>query len=206
MIEEVLSTYSFESNLIQEFKDTGFLLKIEKDEYVMSPSNPIKYVPFVIEGLLKVYRNNDVNSRVLLYYLEKGETCSMSITCCLEEKPTSIQVVAEEDSQIWMIPNSNLDKWVTKYASFRRFIFSSYQIRFNELIETIDSLVFTNMEERLIKYLLDTKQATGSFEINKTHQQIADELSTSRVVISRLLKKIETDGRIEQNRNKIEIL
>lgn len=163
-------------------------------------------MPLVMSGLLRVMRNDDNGNEVFLYYLEGGETCAMSITCCLEGKRSSFHVVAEEDSELWMMPVSNLDNWITKYPSFRRFVFNSYQTRFDELLHTIDSMVFMNLDERLYNYLLDKKMASGSFEIKKTHQQIANELNTSRVVISRLLKKLEKEDKIEQRRNFIEIL
>ena len=149
----------------------------------------------------------DANGQeVFLYYLEGGETCAMSITCCLEGKISAFKVVAEEDSLLWMIPMSYIDPWISKYQSFKKYVFQAYQTRFDELLNAIDSVVFHHMDERLYKYLLDTQQATGSFEIHKTHQQIANELNTSRVVISRLLKKLEKEGRIEQYRNRIDIL
>ena len=115
-------------------------------------------------------------------------------------------MVAEEDSEVWMIPMSQLDAWLVKYPNIRRFIFRSYRMRFDELLNTIDSIAFMKMDERLIKYLLDKKQATGSYIIQKTHEEIAGELNTSRDVISRLLKKLEKDDIIEQKRNRIEIL
>lgn len=205
MNSEIALMHGFEQELIDEIQKTGYSKRVKSGDYAIDSTNS-GGVPFVLEGLLKVYRQKPDGSRVLLYYLEKGETCSMSITCCLDSKPSNIQVIAEEDTTIWMIPNNYLDQWLIKYPSFRRFIFSSYQLRYDELIETIDSLVFNKMEDRLYKYLLDTKQATESFEIHKTHQQIADELSTSRVVISRLLKKLELDEKITQQRNRIEIL
>ena len=206
MIKQVLLSHSFDEELINEIQQVGYLKNVPSGAYIIDFANGDMDIPFVVEGLLKVYRKKPDGSRVLLYYLEKGETCSMSISCCLEKKPTAIEVVAEEDSQIWMIPNANLDRWLVKFNSFRKFIFNSYQFRFDELMETIDSFVFRNMEARLLKYLLDTKQAKASFEINKTHQQIANELNTSRVVISRLLKKLEVEGKIAQHRNRIEIL
>ncbi len=206
MIKDILINHDFEPELISEIQQIGYQKRVKSGSYVMDPDNDEKVIPFVLEGLLKVYRYRPDGSSVLLYYLEKGETCSMSITCCIERKRSSVQVIAEDDSSIWMIPNSNLDNWLVKYPSFRRFIFSSYQLRYDELIDTIDSLVFTNMEDRLFKYLLDTKQATESFEIHKTHQQIADELNTSRVVVSRLLKKLELEEKISLKRNSIEIL
>ena len=206
MIEEILSEHGFETELIEEIKNTGYLKKIDSGNHIIDGSGSQNYIPFVLEGLLKVYRQKPDGSKVLLYYLEKGDTCSMSISCCLEKKAVNIRVLSEEDSVIWMVPNTYLDKWVEKYPSFRSFIFRSYQLRYDELMDTIDSLVFSNMEDRLYKYLLDTKQAIASFEIRKTHQQIADELSTSRVVISRLLKKLEAEDKIVQHRNLIEIL
>jgi CRP/FNR family transcriptional regulator len=163
-------------------------------------------MPIVVKGLLRVMRHDDNGNEVFLYYLEGGETCAMSITCCLEQKKSAFHVVAEEDSELWMIPTAYLDSWIQKYPSFRRFVLQSYQMRFDELLHTVDSMVFMNLDERLYKYLLDKKQASGSYVIHKTHQQIADELSTSRVVISRLLKKLEREEKIEQHRNKIEIL
>ena len=124
----------------------------------------------------------------------------------LKEEKAEFKVVAEENSTLWMIPMNYMDVWVTKYKSFRSFIFGSYQTRFDELLTTIDSIVFHKMDERLYRYLLDTKQATGSFSIYKTHEQIAIALNTSRVVVSRLLKQLVNEGKIEQYRNRIEIL
>ncbi|WP_089355814.1 Crp/Fnr family transcriptional regulator [Ekhidna lutea] len=206
MIDETFYQTDFEPQLIQEINETGYLKTVKKNDYVIASGLDKSDIPFVLNGVLKVYRKEESGSEVLLYYLEKGETCAMSITCCMERKPSEVKVVAETDVEIWMIPSSNLDRWVSKYPSFRRYVFQAYQTRFDELMQTIDSLVFTNMEERLYKYLLDTKQATESFEINKTHQEIANELSTSRVVVSRLLKKLEREEKIIQRRNCIEIL
>ncbi len=206
MIKEVLSIHGFESELIHEIEEIGYLKKVKAGDFVIDLRVQEKVIPFVLDGLLKVYKHKPDGGKVLLYYLEKGETCAMSIACCIDKRSDNIHVIAEDDSQIWMIPNTYLDKWMVKYPSFDRFIFNVYQLRFDELMDTIDSLVFSNLEERLFKYLLNTKQATGSFEIRKTHQQIADELSTSRVVVSRLLKKLELDDKISQHRNCIEIL
>jgi len=99
-----------------------------------------------------------------------------------------------------------LDDWMQKYPSFRKFLFQAYRARFDELLETIDAVAFMKMDERIYKYLLDKKQATGSYIINQTHEQIAQELNTSRVVVSRLLKQLERQEKIEQHRNRIEIL
>ncbi len=205
-IKEVLERTPFEPELKEEILKSGRLKKAKAGQTVITPDDETQEMPLVMSGLLRVMRNDDNGNEVFLYYLEGGETCAMSITCCLEGKRSSFHVVAEEDSELWMMPVSNLDNWITKYPSFRRFVFNSYQTRFDELLHTIDSMVFMKLDERLYNYLLDKKIASGSFEIKKTHQQIANELNTSRVVISRLLKKLEKEDKIEQRRNYIEIL
>lgn len=205
-IAGILGQVGLEPKLIDEIVTIGRLKKVGAGEVVVSPDNPGNEMPIVMGGLLKVMRRDEDGHEVFLYYLEGGETCAMSITCCIEGKRASFKVVAEEDTTMWMIPMHNMDTWITKYQSFRRFVFASYQTRFDELLTTIDSVVFHKMDERVYRYLLDTKQATGSFAINKTHEQIANELNSSRVVVSRLLKQLEKEGKIEQHRNKIEIL
>jgi CRP/FNR family transcriptional regulator len=205
-IKEVLDRTPFEAELKAEILKSGRLKKAKAGQTVITPEDDAQEMPLVMSGLLRVMRNDDNGNEVFLYYLEGGETCAMSITCCLEGKRSSFHVVAEEDSELWMMPVSNLDTWITKYSNFRRFVFNSYQTRFDELLHTIDSMVFMNLDERLYNYLLDKKIASGSFEIKKTHQQIANELNTSRVVVSRLLKKLEKEDKIEQRRNYIEIL
>ncbi len=205
-VKQTLSRVGIEDKLIEEIVTIGRLKKVSSEQIIVSPDDPGNEIPLVLDGLLKVMRVDEDNQEVFLYYLEGGETCAMSITCCVEGKRSSFKVVAEGDSTLWMIPMTYLDSWVSKYPSFRKFVFSSYQTRFDELLNSIDSVVFHKMDERLFRYLLDTKQATGSFEINKTHEQIARELNSSRVVVSRLLKQLEREGKIEQYRNKIEIL
>jgi len=205
-VDVVLAATGFETKLIEEIKTIGRLKKVKMGQVVVSPDSLGNEMPIVLSGLLKVLRQDPNGQEVFLYYLEGGETCAMAITCCIGGKKSTFKVIAEEDSTIWMIPTNNMDKWIARYPSFRKFVFSSYQVRFDEILTTIDSVVFHKMDERLYKYLLDTKQATGSFEINKTHEQIAKELSTSRVVISRLLKQLEREDKIEHHRNKIEIL
>ncbi|SMG29665.1 CRP/FNR family transcriptional regulator, anaerobic regulatory protein [Marivirga sericea] len=205
-IKEVLEKSPFEPELKDEILKYGRLKKAKAGQTVITPDDEAQEMPLVMSGLLRVMRSDENGNEVFLYYLEGGETCAMSITCCLEGKRSSFHVVAEDDSELWMMPVSNLDNWITKYRSFRRFVFNSYQTRFDELLHTIDSMVFMNLDERLYNYLLDKKIASGSFEIKKTHQQIANELNTSRVVISRLLKKLEKEDKIEQRRNYIEIL
>ena len=202
----VLGSMGFEPKLLEEILSSGRLRRVKAGQTIISPGVKAEEIPLVLEGTLKVMRQDENGNEIFLYYLEGGDTCAMSITCCLENKLSEFVAIAEEDSVLWLIPVYSMDSWVSKYPSFRRFVFSSYQSRFDELLHAIDSVAFMKMDERLYKYLLDKKQSSGSYVINKTHHEIAREMNTSRVVVSRLLKKLEQEGKIEQHRNRIEIL
>jgi CRP/FNR family transcriptional regulator len=205
-LEKVLRANLKEEELIQDMIGSGRLRNFKEGETVMQAGSNAREMPVVLSGLLKVMRDDEEGNEIFLYFLEGGETCAMSMTCCFENKPAHFHVVAEEDAELWMLPIDKMDEWVQKYQSFRRFVFSSYQERFDELLDTIHSVVFLRMEDRIFQYLLDLKQASGNYVITKTHREIAQDLNTSRVVVSRLLKKLEEDGKIEHFRNRIEIL
>ncbi len=205
-IEDSLRASGFNEELISEIKAVGRNKSVSAGQTLIQQGAETKEVPFVISGNLRISRNDDNGNEMFLYYLEGGETCAMSITCCIEGKKSNFSAIAEEDTHLWMVPMQYLDEWLVKYPKFKKFIFNSYQLRFDELLTAIDSMAFMKMDQRLYKYLLDSKQASGSYQIHKTHEQIANELNTSRVVISRLLKQLEREGKIEQFRNKIEIL
>jgi CRP/FNR family transcriptional regulator len=138
--------------------------------------------------------------------LERGDTCAMTLTCCLGNSKSKIRAIAETDGSLLMIPITKMEEWLTKYKTWRNFVFESYNIRLNEMLEAIDSLAFMNLEERLYKYLTDKVKVLGTTSLNTTHLEISTELHTSRVVISRLLKALEQQGKIKINRNKIEVL
>lgn len=205
-VARTLKKVGFEEKLVEEIIQLGRLKKVKAHNTVISPGSKNDEIPIVLSGLLMVMTKDEHGNELFLYNLEGGQTCAMSITCCLEGKKNAFYVVAEEDSELWMVPMAYMDSWIQKYLSFRKFVFRSYQTRFDELLSAVDSMAFMKMDERLYKYLLDKKQVTGSYVIAKTHQQIANELNTSRVVVSRLLKQLEREDKIEQKRNRIEIL
>lgn len=205
-ITEVLQQVGLENDLVVEIIQTGRLLKVREGQPLIEPGMAAKEMPLVVTGTLRVMREDEEGNEIFLYYLEGGDACAMSISCCLGTQLSEFKVVAEAEAVLWMVPMHHIDTWMVKYRSFRKFIFDSYHERFDEMLHTIDSIAFMNMDQRLMKYLLDKKQSSGSFIINKTHEQIAQELNTSRVVVSRLLKKLERQERIELHRNRIEIL
>ena len=130
----------------------------------------------------------------------------MSLTCCISKSTSKIRAVADTDIEVILIPLPYMSLWFNTNESWRNFILESYQIRFDEMLETIDTLAFMRMDERLFKYLKDKVKLSASTELQITHLSIAEDLHTSRVVISRLLKQLERDGKIELSRNKIHVL
>lgn len=166
----------------------------------------VKIIPLIIEGTIKVSREDEDGNELFLYYLRPGETCSMSFTCCMMNKKSEIRTVAEEDTQVIGIPIRYMDEWMSRYQSWKNFVMMTYDYRMLELVKTIDSIAFKKMDERLLEYLEDKAHATGDRTINTTHQQIAYDLNASREAISRLLKQMEKEGMVELGRNRIELL
>ena len=198
--------YIFEDDLIAEISSVSKFKKASPEEVVISIGDTIQYMPLLLKGAIKVSRVDAKGNEVFLYHLEKGDTCAMSLTCCLGNKKSSIIALAEEDTELLLIPANYLNDWLCKYSSWKSFIFDSYNLRLNEMLEVIDSLAFMNMDERLLKLLKDKCMVLGVRTLEITHQQIAQELNSSREVISRLLKKMEQQNLVKLARNKIELL
>lgn len=205
-IAQLLQQNGLEDQLVVEVIQSGRLFRVKEGMPLISPGARADEMPMVITGTLRIMREDEEGNEIFLYYLEGGDACAMSISCCLGNQISQFKAVAETDATLWMVPMSHIDRWMEKYPSFRKFVIDSYQARFDELMHTVDSIAFMNMDQRLMKYLLDKKQSSGSFVIHKTHEQIARELNTSRVVVSRLLKKLEREDKIELHRNRIEVL
>lgn len=195
--------FLFESRLIEEVIKLGEQRSFEFGDELMDIGQQITHFPLVLEGSLKVMTENEQGNELLLYYLEMGETCAMTLQCCLKNSRSKIRVVSEGITQVIFIPIHKMEEWIVEYASWRRFVFDSYDSRLNEMLEAIDSLAFQNLEERLYKYLKDKVLVTGSEQLKITHQQVALDLNSSRVVISRLMKKLENQDQIIQDRNRI---
>ncbi len=196
----------FEEELLQEIDNIGVLKEIKEGEMLMDIGNYVTAMPLLISGAIKVLREDEDGDELLLYFLERGHTCAMTLSCCLGHKKSEIRAVAETDTQLIMIPVQKMEEWTSKYKSWRNFVFNSYQNRLDEMLDTIDSIAFLNMDERLWKYLQEKARIANSTVINNTHQEIAYDLHTSRVVVSRLLKSLENQGKIKLQRNAIEIL
>ncbi|WNJ20161.1 Crp/Fnr family transcriptional regulator [Pontibacter sp. G13] len=198
--------FSFEEGLIHEMAQVGTHRTLPDDYVFMEPGNPVTQIPLVLKGALKISREGKDGEELLLYFLEGGDTCAMSLTCCMNHKLSEVRVTTEGPTEVMLIPATVMDSWIVKYPSWRSFVFESYNLRLDELLESVDTVSFLNMDQRLLKYLKDKAYVTGSMDITSTHQEIAQDLNSSRVVISRLLKRLERDGLIQLSRNKITIL
>lgn len=196
----------FEKELLQEINQVGTLKEVPKGELMMDIGQYIKSMPLLIDGAIKIMREDEDGFELLLYYLEKGETCSMTLNCCLNDKKSEIRAIAEKDTKLIMVPIKKMEEWMVKYRTWRNFVLASYNERMQELLESIDNIAFKKMDERLLDYLKNKKTISEQNTINSTHQEIALDLHTSRVVVSRLLKALENEGNIVLNRNSIEII
>ena len=208
MIQELKNNYGgiFEEALLNDINQVGTFKEIPEGFKMIEIGEYIKYMPLLVSGVIKILREDDDGDELLLYFLEKGDTCAMTLTCCLGQTKSEIRAIAEIDTKLIMIPVQKMEEWAAKYKSWRNFVFESYHNRLNEMLDTIDSIAFLNMDERLLKYLKEKSRVSSENVINNTHQQIAYELHTSRVVISRLLKKLENQDKIKLHRNNIEVI
>ncbi len=195
--------FLFEEELLKDILSVGQVKPFESDEIIIDVDQNIEFMPFILDGSLKVSREAEDGQELLLYYIESGETCAFTLQCCVRESRSEIRATTLERTTILMIPIAKLHEWMGKYDSWRKFILDSYHTRMTELIETIDAIAFLRLDQRLENYLKDQAKLKGSLEIIATHQQIAEDLHSSRVVISRLLKQMEVKGLIQQGRNKI---
>lgn len=196
---------TFEEDLLNEINSLGTLVHFKANDVLIDLNQYIKGMPILISGAIKILREDQNDGEFLLYFLEKGDTCAMTMACCLGNKQSQIKAIAETDGELIMIPIQKMEEWLAKYSSWRNFIFNSYNNRLEEMLGAIDNLAFNDMNHRLKKYLLDIATINQGKQVNKTHQEIAYALNTSRVVISRLLKALEKEGFLTLNRNVITI-
>lgn len=194
-----------EPRLLEEMLKHGRFLQIPAGEMLMDHSLPIPYIPLVIEGLIKVIRDNDEHE-LLLYFLEPGETCASSLICAADARKSRIRATAVEHSILLTLPIQKMDEWIREFPSWYKFILRSWQQKFDELLDTVDSIAFSHMDSRIERHLLQIVRIQKVPVIQITHQQLALELGTRREVVSRLLKAMENDGKIRLGRNLIEWL
>ena len=204
-MEGFKNQYHFlEKELQEEILKNGVFKTFQTNDVLIREGQFITRFPLVLKGLIRVTRASDDGNELLLYYLKQNEVCAMSLTCCMTNLTSTIKAIAEEETEVILLPVELLDNWMCKYASWKNFIMQTFQNRFRELIETIDSIAFLKLDERLVRYFTDRHKKSGTTVLNETHQDLALRLNTSREVISRLLKQLEKSGKIKLSRNFID--
>lgn len=195
-----------ELELQNEIVECSTLRAFDANETLLDYGDYIRYVPLMIEGSVKVLRQSDDGNELFLYYLNGGDTCAMAFTCCMMRRKSEIRTITEEPSQVIFIPLQKMEDWMGQYRSWREFVMTSYNNRFEELFSALDNIAFLKMDERLLRYLASKSRSLGQKMLNTTHQEIARELNASREAVSRLLKKLERKQLLRLGRNKIELL
>src|SRR5678816_4083802 len=204
-IEQVYASI-FEYSLLQEIEKRSMLVTATAGQSLIKAGQPITVVPMMLSGTLKVSRENEEGQELLLYYVRAREGCARTFSCGLMSQASLVKGTAEDDLSMLCVSVSTMEEWLQKYSSWKKFIMSTIVNRFMDVIKSVDDVTFKKMDERLVHYLKQRSRLHGSSLINLTHQQIADELGTNRVVVSRLLKRLENDKYLLLYRNQIKLL
>ena len=206
LLKEKLSDYYtqiFENELIEDIIDIGIYRTIEGGGTLIDIGDNMTHVPLILNGAIKIIREDKNGDEIVLYFLEKGDTCAISFVNCINRSKSMFRGVAEKETEAIFIPVEKVDTWLKEYESWRHFIIDSYHVRLIEMVESIDSLAFMKLDNRLLKYLTDKVKIMRENTLFITHQEIADDINTSRVVVSRLLKQLENEGKVIIRRNRI---
>ncbi|MBN8686768.1 MAG: Crp/Fnr family transcriptional regulator [Chitinophagales bacterium] len=196
----------FEPGLVELIEKEAVQRSFNAGDIIMRTGQYIKSTVLVLEGRIKIYRENTDGGEFLMYYLQPGQACAVSMICAIQSGTSEIMAMAEEDSEVLMIPVHLMDDMMNQYKTWYQFVIQTYRGRFDELLSVVDNIAFRNMDERLEFYLKRYAEKSGRNNMDISHQQIADDLNSSREVISRLLKKMEQRGLVKLHRNMIELV
>ena len=191
--------------LLDRLLEKGQFSTFEPGKTLMEPGQFVKAVPLVLEGSIKIMRMDEDGKELFLYYLEAGETCALSLTCCSAARPSEIKAVVEEKVTVLFVPIQVHEQLTDEFKQWKDFVSSTYQHRFQEMLTVLDAIAFKRMDERLMNYIVTKMKQLKTNELHTTHQEVANELGTAREVISRLLKQLEKKKWIELGRNIIYI-
>ncbi|RIJ42425.1 Crp/Fnr family transcriptional regulator [Pontibacter oryzae] len=195
----------FEEPLLQELIQESTIRGFNEGEQIIRTGQYMRSSLLLLSGLMKIYREDEEGNEFMMYYLEPGNACAMSMMCTARNEKSQVMAKAVQAAEAILVPQHLTEQWLGKYKSWHNFVIGSYRQRFEELLLTLDSIAFKAMDERLVFYLRRHLQNQGS-EVRLSHQQIADDLNSSREVISRLLKKLEQRQALTLHRSHLEIL
>ena len=197
------NTLQISPELKAKLSELGFQKTFEENEVILRESSYIKAIPIVLQGSLRVMRTEEDGRELLLYYIKAGESCIMSFLGGIHDDTSKINAVAEEKTELLLIPIDKISLLVKDFPEWLDYIFKLYHKRFEELLDVVDAIAFKKLDERILDFVKNKAKLSNSKVINLTHEQIANELGSARVVVSRLLKQLESEGVVELGRNKI---
>jgi CRP/FNR family transcriptional regulator len=187
------------------FQQTAVHKTLAAGATFLQSGDDIRYIPIVLRGTLRVLLQNAQGDEYFLYHIFPEESCAMSLWCCQAHRQSEVKAVAETETEIVLIPIHYVDEWM-RYGEWRKFVSDTHAQRFTELLEAIELVAFSQLDEQIWHYLLRRVQATGERTLHITHQEIATELNSPREVVTRLLHRLQQHGRIRLSRNSIELL
>lgn len=190
--------------LKQNILDHSSIVSIHENSELLREGQYIKVIPLVISGLIKVYTKHD-DKELLLYYIQPEESCIMSFSACLKNNPSQVFAKTEEDTQTILLPVDKVKDWIKVYPELNTLFFQQYNVRYTDLLETIHHVLFDKMDKRLLDYLTNKVNITGKNPLTMSHREIANDLGSAREVISRVMKKLEHEGYIEQHAKQIKL-
>ena len=203
-ILESFPEFKKSQSFIDELMGAGKIMDIKAGNTIIDSGDYIKVIPFLMDGLIKIYREDADGNEILLYYIKSGESCVISITASLKGEKSSIKAYVEEDSTLIAIPIKDFENLLNKYNLLHTFTYDLFNIKYNQLINSIDSLAFTNLRARLYNYLTnEAKSKETNVLVGLTHKKISTDLSTSREVVSRLMYALQKEGLIDISNKKI---
>lgn len=195
----------FDDALKQAIASKAVVKQFKSGDEMMRSGQYLKSTMLVTKGRVKLFTNGEDGEEFFMYYLEPGQACALSFVCAARNRKSDLEAIAIEDVEAIMIPIELMDDLMIKHKSWYYFVIESYRTRYQEVLDALRSVAFHGMDERLEYYLIKQKNAYQSNTLNLTHEQIANDLNSSRVVISRLLKQMENDGKVKLLRNAIEV-
>lgn len=204
--ELILHFPTLEKPLIAEMIKVADIKTLQAGEILIRTGQNIRSAMLVFEGFIKIYREDDQGNEFFIYYLDAGKACAISLVCALGQETSGLMAKAVTPATILSIPLQYVDEWMGKYKSWAQFAVGSYRERFDELLQTIDHVAFRNMDERLLFYLKRHQEKLQTNILSVSFTEIAQELNSSREVISRLMKKLAEKNIIKLHGSKIEII
>lgn len=205
--DKLLASFpTFDKELADLIMEHGSIKTFAADDLIMRPGQFIRSTILVLKGRIKVSKQGEEGDELFMYYLEPGNACALSMICASKQEKSELLAKVIEDTEVIMLPVALMDELMGNYKSWYYFVLETYRQRFEELLTLIDHTVFRSMDERLLFYLKKQQESMKSNELKLTHEQIAEDLGSSRVVISRLLKQMEKDGKVKLFRSHLELV